>query len=122
MDVANPIRTKSFLFAASACRICMKVKKERNEYDISRQLIRSSTSVGANVEEAIAGQSRRDFYHKLSISYKESKESLYWIRLMDELELLEKSESSELLTMVNELNKIIASILATMRKKYNYTR
>jgi len=99
----------------------MKVKREKKEFDISRQLIRSATSVGANIEEAIAGQSKRDFYHKLSISYKESRESLYWIRLMVELELIEESESDKLVEMVDELNRIIASILATMRKKYNYS-
>lgn len=98
----------------------MKVKKLKKEYDISRQLIRSATSIGANIEEALAGQSKRDFYHKLSISYKESRECSYWISLMKELELFEEPKSLELLEMVNELNKIIASILATMRKKYNY--
>ena len=122
MDAENPIRHKSFLFAAAACRASMKVKNDKKEFVISRQLIRSATSVGANIEEAIAGQSRKDFYHKLSISYKESRESLYWIRLMEELELLSIKESSKLKEMVNELNRIIASILATMRKKYDYTR
>lgn len=120
MDSENPIRYKSFQFAAAACRTSMKVKKEKKEYDISRQLIRSSTSIGANIEEAIAGQSKKDFYHKLSISYKESRESLYWIRLMLELDLIDELESTKLIDMINEINKILASILATMRKKYNY--
>ena len=82
--------------------------------------MRSSTSVGANIEEAIAGQSKKDFYHKLSIAYKESRESAYWVRLMKELELVEERDYLKLIEMNNELNRIISSILATMRKRYNY--
>tara|TARA_R110000868_G_scaffold259361_5_gene517309 strand:+ start:72015 stop:72311 length:297 start_codon:yes stop_codon:yes gene_type:complete len=82
----NIIQEKSFSFAHSIITLFKKLQEQR-EYIISKQVVRSATSVGANVEEAIAGQSRKDFINKLSISLKEARETRYWLRLLQESEL-----------------------------------
>jgi len=77
--------------------------------------LRSGTSIGANVEEAIGGQSRKDFYAKLTISYKEARESHYWIRLLKDTEYLTSKEADSLLFDIDEILKIIGSIQKSIR-------
>ncbi len=77
--------------------------------------MRSGTSIGANVEEAIGGQSRKDFYAKLTISYKEARESHYWIRLLKDTEYLTSKEADSLLFDIDEILKIIGSIQKSIR-------
>ena len=79
--------------------------------------MRSGTSIGANVEESIGGQSEKDFYAKLTISYKEARESHYWIRLLTATDYVTKEEGDSLLYDVEELLKIIDSIQKTLRSK-----
>lgn len=86
---------------------------------MSRQLIRSGTSIGANVEEAIGAQSSKDFLHKISISYKETRETHYWLRLLRDSHLLEKNEADKLILKVEELLKIMTSIQKTLKSKNN---
>lgn len=92
--------------------ICVKRKKE---YVLSKQLIRSGTSIGANIEEAIGGQSGKDFYAKLTIAYKEARETHYWVRLLTDTNYLSKEENESLLYDIDELLKIIGSIQKTLR-------
>ena len=80
-------------------------------------MLRSGTSIGANVEESIGGQSEKDFVTKLSISYKEARETSYWVRLLKDSDLLTIKEADSLLFDCEELIKIIGKILSTMRKK-----
>ena len=82
------IQTKSYAFAVKIVRLHQYLSKEKKEYILSKQLLRSGTSIGANIEEAIGGQSRKDFYAKLTISYKEARETHYWIRLLTDTEYL----------------------------------
>ena len=77
--------------------------------------MRSGTSIGANVEEAIGGQSRKDFFAKLTIAYKEARESHYWIRILTNTDFLTEKESKSLLTDIEEILKIIGSIQKTVR-------
>ncbi|BDS06106.1 hypothetical protein NT6N_11460 [Oceaniferula spumae] len=79
--------------------------------------MRSGTSIGANVEEAIGGQSDKDFFAKLCISYKEARESKYWIRILSDTGYLTPTQSQSMLTDIEELLKIIGSILKTLRAK-----
>lgn len=105
----NLIQTKSFEFALSIISLYIKLQKER-EFIISKQILRSSTSIGANVEEAIAGQSRKDFVNKLSISLKEARETRYWLRLLQKSELTNIDVSrhlNEALEIVNILSAIV---------------
>ena len=82
---------------------------------MSKQLLRSGTSVGANIEEAIGGQSKADFFAKLTIAYKEARESKYWIRLLRDSDYLTIEQSDVLLKDVEELLKIIGSIQKSIR-------
>jgi four helix bundle protein len=111
----NVVQTKSYAFAVKVVKVCWQIQEEKKEFVLSKQLLRSSTSVGANIEEAIGGQSKRDFFAKLSIAYKEARETHYWIRLMVDTHLLSKVEGKELLTETEELLRIIGSIQRTIR-------
>lgn len=82
---------------------------------MSKQILRSGTSIGANVEEAIGGQSRKDFAAKLSIAYKEARETKYWLRLLRDADILDKRLAESLLLDAEEILKIIGSIKQTMR-------
>jgi four helix bundle protein len=77
--------------------------------------LRSATSIGANVEEAIGGQSRRDFFAKLTIAYKEARETHYWIRLLKDTEYIVKEKANDLLADIEEILRIIGSIQKTVR-------
>lgn len=79
MKSDNIIQKKSFEFAIRIVKAYKYLKNEKREFIMSKQLLRSGTSIGANIEESIGGQSRADFIHKISVSYKEVRESLYWI-------------------------------------------
>ena len=81
--------------------------------------MRSGTSIGANIEEAIGGQSEKDFYSKLTIAYKETRETHYWIRLLTDTEYLTKEQSDSILNDIEELLRIIGSIQKTMKSKLN---
>ena len=87
----------------------------KKEFVLSKQLLRSGTSIGANIEEAIGGQSSKDFYAKLTIAYKEARETHYWIRLLRDTNYLNKEESENLLEDITEILKIIGSIQKTLR-------
>ena len=89
--------------------------KDEKEFILSKQLLRSGTSIGANIEEAIGGQSRKDFFAKLTISYKEARESHYWIRLLFDSNYISEEVYKKLLHEVEELLKIIGSIQKSVR-------
>lgn len=110
----NVIVTKTFDFALSIVNLLVQLKKE-NEFIISKQILRSATSVGANVEEAIAAQSRKDFIHKMSIASKEARETKYWLRLLDKSNLTSISMSNYLIEIEHILN-IITKIIKTTQE------
>lgn len=116
----NPLRDKSYAFALVMVKRCFQLQKESKEYIISKQLMRSATSIGSNIEEAIGGQSSKDFLHKISISYKEARETHYWLRLLGDAEIFNDRETNEYLQMVEELLRIMTSIQKTMKAKLNY--
>ena len=87
-----------------------------NEYVISKQLLKSGTSIGANVEEALAGQSKKDFIAKMSISSKEARETKYWLHLLKESELTQINVESLILD-IEELIRILTSIVKTSQQK-----
>ena len=105
------IQKKSFEFALVIIRLYQKLQEKR-EYVISKQLLRSGTSIGANVEEAAAGQSRRDFLSKMSIASKEARETRYWLRLLQQSDLVDLDVISEL-EQVDEIIRILTSIVKT---------
>ena len=109
------IQKKSFEFALVIIRLYQKLQEKR-EYVISKQLLRSGTSIGANVEEATAGQSRRDFLSKMSIASKEARETHYWLRLLQASNLVDIDVSQEL-KHSDELIRILTSIVKTTGQK-----
>ena len=101
--------------------LCIKLfqnlSKNKKEYILSKQILRSGTSIGANIEEAIGGQSTKDFLHKLSISYKEARETHYWLRLLRDSTYISKEESIVLIEKCEELLRIIGSIQKTTKAR-----
>ena len=110
------VKTKSYNFALKIIKLCAKLKSEKH-FEIATQLLRSGTSVGANVEEALAGQSKKDFFAKMSIASKEVRETNYWLRLLRDSEILQKRYVNELIQMSEELIKILTSIVKTGNEK-----
>lgn len=117
MKTDNVVRDKSYAFAVRVVKLFKYLAAEHNEYVLSKQVLRSGTSIGANVEEAMGGQSEKDFFAKLSIAYKEARETHYWIRLLSDTDYLTPVQSKSLLADTEELQKIIGSILKTLREK-----
>ena len=115
MKQDNVVQIKSYEFAILIVETYKYLCDSKKEYVLSKQLLRSGTSVGANIEEAIGGQSRKDFYAKLTISYKEARETHYWIRLLRDTKYLEENKAEELLIKIDELLRIIGSIQKTIR-------
>ena len=113
----NIIQIKSYAFAVKIVKVYKHLCENKKEYVMSKQLLRSGTSVGANVEEAIGGQSEKDFFAKLTIAYKEARETHYWVRLLTDTEFITKEESESLLFDIEELLRIIGSIQKTLRSK-----
>lgn len=108
---------KSYAFALRIVKLCRYLENEQREFVLSKQLLRSGTSVGANVEEATGAQSAKDFIHKMSIAYKEARESSYWIRLLHDSDILNKTEFDSMHRDCEELLRIIGSICKTSREK-----
>ncbi len=115
MEKKNPIKDKSYSFALKIIALYRQLIAN-NEYVIGKQIVRSGTSIGANVEEALHGQSKRDFIAKLSISLKEAHETNYWLRLLRDSSLLDVSYVQPLLLEINELISILTSIIKTSRQ------
>lgn len=111
----NIVQLKSYAFAIRVVKAYQFLSEHKKEFVLSKQLLRCGTSIGANIEEAIGGQSNKDFYSKLTISYKEARETHYWIRLLKDTDYLSKEQSDSLLSDVTELLKIIGSIQKTIR-------
>lgn len=114
----NIIVNKSFDFAVHIIEFGYKFQRQNREFIISRQLIRSGTSVGANIEEAQGAISKADFNHKLHISLKEAKESKYWLRLILRSGLAkDRTEVESLQKNCEEIILILTSILKTSKSK-----
>ncbi|GGH29244.1 four helix bundle protein [Sphingobacterium alkalisoli] len=111
----NVVQVKSYAFAVRIVKVYQFLSNDRKEFVLSKQLLRSGTSIGANIEEAIGGQSGKDFYAKLTIAYKEARETHYWIRILRDTAYLSKEQSESLLDDITELLKIIGSIQKTIR-------
>lgn len=93
--------------------------EKKNEYVLSKQVLRSGTSIGANIEEGIGGQSEKDFYAKLNIAYKEARETKYWLRLIRDTNYITEKEAKALIDDCDEILKIITAIINTMKKKFS---
>ena len=115
MKENNIVQQKSFAFAVKAVKLNKFLHEEKKEFVLSKQFLRSATSIGANVEESIGGQSDKDFLSKLSIAYKEARETKYWLRLLQATDYLSQSEAESMLFDVEELCKILGKIQVTLK-------
>lgn len=114
MKKDNIILNKTFDFSLSIIEL-YKQMIDQKEYVLSKQILRSGTSIGANVEEAIAGFSKKDFAHKMSISSKEARETRYWLRLLDRSKLVNLDFKKQLDEIENIIN-ILTSIVKTSQE------
>jgi len=113
----NVLIDKSIDFAARIIKLCKFLEEKKSERIISKQIIRSGTSIGANINEAQYGQSRADFVAKLHISLKETAETEYWLRLLFKSDYLDENLYQSLLDDCLELKKILISSLNTAKTK-----
>jgi len=109
----DPLRYKSHEFALKVIHIARVIFREKREFDLGKQLLRSGTSIGAQIHEARYAISRADFRNKMSIALKEANESLYWLSLFKESEIINKQQYQDLAGLCNEL---IAMLIATVKK------
>jgi four helix bundle protein len=112
------IAGKAYTFALEVVKIYKLLSNERKEYVLSKQLLRSGTSIGANINEAISGQSKRDFVHKLNIALKEARETNYWLNLLKDGEYINSKEFEPLNKKCDEIIKMLSSIIITTKERY----
>ncbi|MBI2464602.1 four helix bundle protein [Candidatus Shapirobacteria bacterium] len=111
----NIVQKKSFEFAVKIINLYKHLAESKKEFVLSKQMLRSGTSIGANVEEAIGGQSKKDFVSKFSIAYKETRETIYWLKLLRETKYIDEKVAKETIGCCDELARIIAAILKSSR-------
>lgn len=110
----NIIAVKSYDFAVKIVNLSRKLISQR-EYVISRQILKSGTSIGANVEEAIGGISKKDFRAKMSISYKEARETDYWLRILKDTNYIKENEFDYLKKELTSILKILYRIIESSK-------
>ncbi len=117
MTQDNPlIEKRSYLFALRIVKAYKYLTKQQNEYVLSKQMLRSGTSIGAMMREAKFAQSRADFINKVSIALKEANETLYWIELLHESEYIDDKTFESIHNEADEITSILASIVKTTKE------
>lgn len=111
----NVLREKSYNFALRSIKLYRFLCEENKEYVLSKQILRSGTSIGANIEESLQGESKADFVHKLSIALKEASETNYWLRLLRDSGYLKENQALSLLNDCEELQKLLTAIIKTSK-------
>ena len=113
--MSHNIQDKSFFFAVRIVNLCKLLRTERKEYGLSKLLLRSGTSIGANISEAQNAQSRADFLSKLNIALKETTETKYWLRLLHATDYLTEAERNSIMDDCVEIEKILVASVKSMR-------
>ena len=111
----NIILDKSISFAIRVVNMYKYLCDEKHEYILSKQFVRAGTGIGANIHEAVNGQSRKDFLSKMYIAFKEANETEYWIKLLASTNYINEAESNSILTDCVEIKKILNSIIKTTK-------
>lgn len=110
------LQQKAFEFATNIVLFYQDYSKNHKDNTLSKQLLRSATSIGANINEAKYGNSKSDFISKLHISLKETGESIYWIKLLKNTKLVKEAEANDLLYRAEEIKKMLVASLNTLKK------
>ena len=113
----NIIVQKSYAFALDIIKL-YKELIEKKEFVLSKQILRSGTSIGANVHEAVSSESKKDFIHKLGIALKETRETSYWLRLLKDSNYIHQQKFDSLHLTCLSLTKILNSIILTTKERY----
>lgn len=116
----NVIQEKSFEFAVKVVITYKDLCKEYREYTLFTQFLKSGTSIGANIEEAIGGQSKKDFIAKMSIAYKEIRECKFWVRLMRKTSYISQEKYDDLMEDLHVMHRIIVKILTKSKENSVY--
>jgi four helix bundle protein len=116
MKIDNPVRDKSFSFALRIVKLYRYLQEEKKEYVLSKQVLRSGTAIGALIRESQYAESKADFIHKLAIALKEANETEYWIELLFQSEYLEQKSYQSIHTDIEELLKLLTSIIKTTKE------
>lgn len=116
MKTENIIVDKTYKFAVKTVLLYKQLTTEQKEFILSKQLVRSGTSPGANVEEGFAGELKKDFISKFSIALKESRESHYWLRILKDTGFIDNETASVYLNDCEEIIKILSSIVKTSKQ------
>ena len=111
----NIIKLKTYQFSIRIIKLSRYLVTEQKEFVLSKQILKSGTSIGANTEEADAGQSKKDFIAKLSIALKEAKETHYWLRLLFDSEYITKAMFDSMIKECEEIIYILTKILTTAK-------
>jgi four helix bundle protein len=118
MNDRSIIYQKAYTFALEIIKLYKHLSTEKKEFILSKQLLRAGTSIGANVNEAISSESKRDFVHKLGIALKEARETSYWLNLLKDSEYIINEQFIILNDLCNSLIKILTSIILTTKERY----
>ena len=116
-DLSQDIRDRTFRFACDIGRLVFKIDAPRGSHRILDQLLRAAMSVGANLEEAKAASSRREFVRFVEISLRESREALYWVRICLELQIGTKAELEILRAEADQIARIVAAIVISSKRR-----
>jgi four helix bundle protein len=116
LKTENVLRKKSYAFAIRSVKLYKFLADEHREYVLSKQALRSGTSIGANIAEGSQAQSKSDFIHKLSISLKEAFETQYWLELLRDCEYLKPDHAESMLTDCSELQRILTASIKTAKR------
>ena len=119
MNTQNVVVNKSMEFAVQIVKLSRYLREEKREYELGSQLMRSGTSIGANIREAVYGQSRKDFLSKMSIALKEAGETIYWLELLRRTELLSEHECASVAGQAEELRRLLVSIVKSTKEEAN---
>jgi four helix bundle protein len=110
------VKDKSYKFAVRVVRLYKYLTEEKREFVLSKQLLRSGTSIGANVKEATQAESRSDFIHKLAIALKEASETEYWLELLRETDFLNEEQYESIQADCQELLRLLTSIIKSSKQ------
>jgi len=116
MGRENIIEVKSYQFAINIVKTCRQLTEVKREFILSKQLVRSGTSIGANVKEAEQAQSKADFLHKMNIALKEANETSYWLKLLRDTDYIADADFKMLYDSCEELISILVKIVVTTKK------
>lgn len=111
------LKTKSYDFALRIVLLARHLVDEKREFVISKQVLRSRTSIGANIEEANQGQSKKDFVHKLSIALKEATETNYWLRISRDTKTLEEKIANSMIGDCEQIERMLTASIQTTKQR-----